>query len=95
MGKKLKRRLVLLTVIVAVAAVLDQLRRPKDERTWHGAVLGLVPYDFRPPSYQRFKDAWWNPDDRRLFTPRALGVGWAVNLPRLIELVRSGLKRNG
>ena len=67
--EKLSRVLVLITVAVAGAAALDQLRRPVAERTWHGSVLG-IPYDFRPPSPRRFKDAWWNPNDPRLFTPR-------------------------
>jgi hypothetical protein len=94
MRKALNRYLSLITVAVVAAAVLDQLRRPSAERTWHGAVFGIVPYDFRPPTFERFKAAWWNPDDPRIFTPRDLGVGWAVNLPRLIELVTNTIRRN-
>jgi hypothetical protein len=94
MRKALNRYLFLLTIGVAAAAVLDQLRRPPAERTWHGTVFGLVPYDFRPPTLERFKAAWWNPDDPRLLTPRDLGIGWAVNLPRLIKLLTDAVKRN-
>jgi hypothetical protein len=85
--EKVKRLLFWFSVIVGGAAVLQQLKRPRDERTWHGAVMG-VPYDFRPPSLGRMKDAWWDSDDPRLFTPRDFGVGWAINLPRLLQLAR-------
>jgi hypothetical protein len=30
------------------AAVVQQLRLPRSERTWHGTVAGVVPYDLRP-----------------------------------------------
>ena len=94
MRKTLNRYLFFLTALITVAAVLDQLRRPPGERPWHGTVFGLIPYDFRPPSLERFKAAWWSPDDPRIFTPRDLGVGWAVNLPRLLELVGNAVRRN-
>jgi hypothetical protein len=67
------------TIALTVAAVLDQLRLPKAERTWHGRVFG-VPYDFRRPTLERFLNAWWNPNEARMFTPRDFGVGWAINL---------------
>jgi hypothetical protein len=73
-------------VLMAVA-VIKELRTPADQRTWHGELLGFVPYDLRRPTVQRLRDAWWNPDDDRLFTPRAFGVGWALNLARLRRLV--------
>jgi hypothetical protein len=47
-----------------------------------------VPYDFRGLSLRRMKDAMWNPDDPRLFTPRAFGVGWTINVARLLQMVR-------
>lgn len=50
-------------------------------------MAGVVPYDFRPPTLDRFRAAWWNPDDPRVFTPRDLGVGWAVNLGGLVRRV--------
>lgn len=65
------------------AAVLKELRTDPAQRTWHGRV-GFVPYDLRPPTLARVRAAWWNADDPRLLTPRAFGVGWAVNLARLI-----------
>jgi hypothetical protein len=91
----IKRLVFWLTLVLAAAAVVDQLRRPPEERTWHGEVFGVVPYDFRPPSLRRFLSAWWNPDDPRVFTPRDFGVGWAVNLPRLVQVVTGPAKRNG
>jgi uncharacterized membrane protein len=32
-------------------------------------------------------NAWWNPDDPRLFTERDFGIGWAINLHRVYKLV--------
>ena len=51
------------------------------ERTWHGKVAGVVPYDFRVPDLQRLRNAYWNPDSDVLFTEQVVGVGWSVNLP--------------
>ena len=67
---------------LAVAAVATELVKPADERTWHGRVLGAVPYDFRPPTWKRIREAYWNPESDRLFSDRVFGVGWAVNLYR-------------
>ncbi|MDI3338898.1 MAG: DUF5808 domain-containing protein [Sphaerobacter sp.] len=67
---------------VAIAAVAQQLRRPAEERTWQGRVA-FVPYDFRLPTLERIRQAWWNPDDERIITPRAFGIGWAINLYQL------------
>lgn len=77
------RDAVMLTVYgLAIAAVLKELSKPEAERQWHGQVLG-VPYDFRRPTLERIREAYWNPDDPRIFTNRVLGIGWAVNLPIL------------
>jgi hypothetical protein len=62
------------------AAIATELAKPEAERTWHGRVFGIVPYDFRPPTWQRIRDAYWNPDSDELFSDRVFGVGWAVNL---------------
>jgi hypothetical protein len=48
-----------------------------------GTFLG-VPYDWRKPTWQRVKSRWWNPEDPRLFVPRAFGWGWDVNVARLL-----------
>jgi hypothetical protein len=75
------RRLVRLAVLgLVVAAVATELSKPAEERTWEGRVVGLVPYDFRPPTLQRMRDAYWNPHSDHLFSDRVFGVGWAINL---------------
>lgn len=78
-------RLVMLAL--AVAAVVRELRLPADQRTWHGVVAGVVPYDFRRPTMARLRAANWDPEGR-LVGPRAIGVGWTVNTGRLVHLVR-------
>ena len=78
---------------LVVAAVATELSKPKPERTWEGRVLGVVPYDFRPPTWQRIRGAYWNPDSDRLFSDRVFGVGWAVNLHRAKTLMEAGFDR--
>ena len=72
-------------IVVVALAVTRELRRSPELRTWHGKVLGFVPYDFRIPTLARLREAWWSPDDDRVLMPRALGVGWSVNLARLLR----------
>jgi hypothetical protein len=72
---------------LVVAAVATELSKPEPERTWEGRVFGLVPYDFRPPTWQRIRDAYWNPSSERLFSDRVFGVGWAINLHRAKTLM--------
>ncbi|HEY8862771.1 MAG TPA: hypothetical protein VIO37_01185 [Candidatus Dormibacteraeota bacterium] len=78
---------------LVVAAVATELSKPEDERTWEGRVFGVVPYDFRPPTWQRIRDAYWNPNSDRLFSDRVFGVGWAVNLHRAKTLMEEGFGR--
>lgn len=72
---------------LVVAAVATELSKPEPERTWEGRVFGLVPYDFRPPTWQRIRDAYWNPSSEHLFSDRVFGVGWAINLHRAKTLM--------
>src|SRR6266508_4878166 len=82
------RRLVRLAVVgLVVAAVATELAKPESERTWHGRVGGVVPYDFRPPTWERIRAAYWNPESDRLFSDRVFGVGWAINLHRAKTLM--------
>jgi hypothetical protein len=67
--------------------VCQEMEKPKEERRWHGKV-GLVPYDFRLPTIERLKESYWNPDDSRIFTPEAIGIGWAINFYTLLEKMR-------
>ena len=62
-------------------ALYQELKKPAEERTWHGKVGGFVPYDFRVPDLQRIRDAYWDPKSDVLFTEKVVGVGWSVNLP--------------
>jgi hypothetical protein len=73
------------------AAAATELRKPAGERTWHGRLGGFVPYDLRPPTLERLRAAWWNPDEPRILTDRVFGVGWAINLGRLARLARGRL----
>jgi hypothetical protein len=88
-----RRVLRLAVVALVVAAVATELSKPEEERTWHGRVGGMVPYDFRPPTLERIRIAYWNPDSNRLFSDRVFGVGWAVNLHRAKELLEATFER--
>jgi hypothetical protein len=88
------RRLLRVAVVgLFVAAVATELSKPEDERTWHGKVGGVVPYDFRPPTWERIRAAYWNPESDRLFSDRVFGVGWALNLYQAKRLLESGYER--
>ncbi|HEX3256575.1 MAG TPA: DUF5808 domain-containing protein [Gaiellaceae bacterium] len=86
-----KRAARLIGAALVAAAVAQELRKPSSERTWHGRLAGFVPYDFRPPTVERFKAAWWNPSDPRIFTDRVFGVGWSVNLGRVVKMTREAV----
>jgi hypothetical protein len=96
--RRIRRLVRLATLALVVGAVATELSKPAPERTWQGKVLGVVPYDFRPPTLQRIRDAYWNPESDHLFSDRVFGVGWAVNLHRaktLMEEVYSRLMGRG
>ena len=87
MFKTIKSLIKWTVIAVAAIAVIEELRKPAEDREWHGRVGGIVPYEFRPPSPGRIRESWWNPDDPRVITDTAFGVGWTVNLARVRELV--------
>jgi hypothetical protein len=80
--RRLRRLGRFLAIGLTVAAISQEMSKPEAERTWQGKVFGIVPYDFRPPTWSRIREAYWNPADERLFTERVFGVGWAINLYR-------------
>ena len=82
--KGLNRLIRLLGFVLVAAAIVDQMRRPADERDWHGTIL-FFPYDFRIPTLDRVLQRWWNPDDERILTPDVFGVGWSINLFQLMS----------
>ncbi len=86
--KSLRRLGWLAALVALVAALVRELRTPAGERTWHGQVAGVVPYDLRPPTLARLRATFWNPDGP-LVVGQAFGVGWTVNLGRLARLVRT------
>ena len=80
-----------LTWLAIGAAIYQELKKPPEERTWHGKVAGSIPYDFRVPTLEKFREAYWDPDTDRVFSDKVIGVGWAVNIPvaarKLSEIV--------
>ena len=91
--RRLRRTIRLAAVALVVAAVATELAKPQAERTWQGRVFGLVPYDFRPPTWERIRGAYWNPESDRLFSDRVFGVGWALNLHRAKVLLDAAFGR--
>jgi len=87
-GKWFSRLLQATVMALALAAVCQELEKPKQEREWHGTVAGFVPYDFRIPTIEKFKEAYWNPFESRIFSPRVFGIGWAINFYALLERLR-------
>ncbi len=87
MGKWLVRLIEAAVVTVTLAAVCQELEKPREQRHWHGK-LGFIPYDFRLPTIERFKESCWNPDDSRIFTPGIWGIGWVINFFTLLEKMR-------
>jgi hypothetical protein len=90
--RRLRRVTKLVGVGLLVAAISQEMAKPEEERTWNGQLFGLVPYDLRPPTWDRFRAAYWNSEDPRLFTPRVWGVGWALNLYRAQVLLEQGFR---
>jgi hypothetical protein len=91
--RRVRRTIRLVALALVVAAVASELAKPEAERTWQGRVFGLVPYDFRPPTWERIRGAYWNPESDRLFSDRVFGVGWALNLHRAKVLLESLFER--
>jgi len=87
---KLIRTLAWLTF---AAAIYQELRRPPEARTWNGKVAGVVPYDFRVPTIDRLREAYWDPENDQVFSEKVFGVGWAVNLYQARRLLQAGFDR--
>ena len=92
-ARRIRRLVRFATFGLIVAAVATELAKPAPERTWQGRVIGVVPYDFRPPTWSRIRDAYWNPESEKLFSDRVFGVGWAVNLYRAKTLMEGAFGR--
>jgi hypothetical protein len=88
--KRVRTVLKIVTPLLVALAVAQQVRKPAGERTWHGSLLGFVPYDFRLPTLAILRDAYWNPADHHIFTARPFGIGWAVNLHEVWRRISAG-----
>ncbi|HEY2694085.1 MAG TPA: DUF5808 domain-containing protein [Pseudonocardiaceae bacterium] len=71
---------------LTAAAVITELRKPPEEREWHGKIGNFVPYDLRPPTFAKVRDRVWDVDNPNLIVPHAFGIGWTINLGRLYKL---------
>jgi Family of unknown function (DUF5808) len=78
------------SVGLVVAAVVNELSQPREERSWHGRLIG-IPYDFRLPSLAKVRERLWAPANPKLLVPHAFGMGWTVNLGRLRTVLASSL----
>ena len=87
MTKWLVRMFEAAAITITLAAVCQELEKPKEERHWHGKV-GIIPYDFRLPTMERLKQSYWNAGDSRIFTPEAFGIGWGINFFALLDKMR-------
>lgn len=71
--------------IIGIVAVVQELRKPPQKRTWHGRVADLVPYDFRKPTMDRVRETYWNPEGP-VISGKIWGVGWAPNFGAVKKL---------
>ncbi len=78
----------LAAIALAITAVVKELRKPTDQRTWHGTVATVVPYDFRSPTMERIRARLWNPEGP-LVNPQVFGVGWTINFGAVFARLRS------
>ncbi|RZV41523.1 MAG: hypothetical protein EX267_11065 [Acidimicrobiia bacterium] len=78
----------ILALGLVIAAVIKELRLPQEERTWHGALGGFVPYDFRMPTMDKVKHTFWDPEGS-IIVDRVFGVGWTINIGAVVAKVRS------
>ncbi|MBM9509665.1 DUF5808 domain-containing protein [Actinacidiphila acididurans] len=84
MGRVAKLLLIGAAVGAVAGAVAKEYRKPAGRRDGQGRVLGL-PYDFRRPTWARVRAEFWDPGNDALFTPHAFGIGYGVNLARLLR----------
>lgn len=71
-------------IAITVMAIMQEMEKPPEKRTWHGSVA-CIPYDFRLPTIEKLKDTYWNPYETRIFTPAVFGLGWGINFRALLE----------
>ena len=69
------------------AAIAQELKKPPEDRTWNGTVGGFIPYDFRIPTPERVRARLWDPEGD-VISPQVFGVGWSVNIGRVVAAFR-------
>ena len=87
---RLNRIVSWVSIGLVVAAVLKELSQPREDRTWHGRLLG-IPYDFRAPTMAKVRERIWAPANPHLLVPHVFGMGWTVNIGRLSTVIASRL----
>ena len=87
-SKTLGNLLKLAAIALVAAALYQELKKPPEEREWHGKIANFVPYEFRPPTLERLRERLWNPEDPRIFTEHIFGVGWAINFHTLLQMLQ-------
>ena len=55
---------------------------------WQGCLVR--PYDFRTPTLGRVKTTIWAPENPSIIVPNVFGVGWTLNIGRLVYCLRTG-----
>jgi hypothetical protein len=73
-----------LFLTLLIAALVEQLRRPSESRTWYGQIAG-IPYDFRFPTVERLRATFWNKNTSQILVPQVFGIGWSINFYPLIH----------
>lgn len=91
--RDLIRMLRTLAWVAFIAALYQELRKPPEERTWHGRVAGIIPYDFRFPTMERIRSSYWDPTSDRVFSDKVIGVGWAINIPVALRKLDQALRQ--
>ena len=77
-----------ISLVGSAAALVKELRLPRNKRTWHGSLGGLVPYDLRRPTLERARERLWSPESSYILSARVFGAGWTLNFGRLYALAR-------
>jgi hypothetical protein len=72
-------------LVLTIASIVQELRKPPNRRTWHGALFGRIPYDWRWPTVQRVRRAFWQPRNPHLLQPAVFGVGWSINVAAVLR----------
>ena len=78
-----RRRILLAAGAVLVgAAVAEELMKPREQRTWEGRILDLIPYDLRIAPPEGFREAKANPSQARIV------LGYRLDLENAVKFAR-------